>query len=172
MDNSSELSLNFLQRKQTDLSLQLISFDPKKASSHDMISIHMLKLCGKPVCKPLNLIFQSCMRQGKFPTEWKKASVVPLHKKRDKQILKDYRPVSSLPICEKIFERFICNNIFEYFIENDFISQTNLVLSQTLCINQLISTNHEICQSLKSDEFFLTYPRLLIKFGMKVLFIN
>ena len=92
----------------------------------------MLKLCGKPVCKPLDLIFQSCMRQGKFPTEWKKANVVPLHEKRYKQILKDYRPVSSLPICEKIFERLIYNNIFEYFIENDFISQTNLVLSQTL----------------------------------------
>ena len=25
---------------------------------------------------------------------------------------------------------------------------------------------------LKSDEFFLTYPRLLINFGMKVLFID
>ena len=25
---------------------------------------------------------------------------------------------------------------------------------------------------LKSEEFFQTYPRILIKFGMKVLFIN
>ena len=51
-----------------------------------MISIRMLKLCGKSICKPLDLIFKSCMKQGKVSTEWKKASIVPIHKKGDKQI--------------------------------------------------------------------------------------
>ena len=41
----------------------------------------MLKLCGKSIGKPLNLIFQSCIKQGKFPTGWKKGNVVPVHKK-------------------------------------------------------------------------------------------
>ena len=41
----------------------------------------MLKLYGKSVCKPLELIFQSCIKQGEFPTEWEKANVVPVHKK-------------------------------------------------------------------------------------------
>ena len=77
----------------------------------------------KSICKPLDLNLQSCIKQGKFPTEWKKANVVPVHKKEDKQILKNYRPVSLLPICGKIFERLIYNNLFEYFIENDLISQ-------------------------------------------------
>ena len=55
-----------------------------------MINICMLKLCGKSICKPLDLIFQSCIKQGKFPTELKKGNVVPAHKKEDKQILKNY----------------------------------------------------------------------------------
>ena len=50
----------------------------------------MLKLCGEFICKPLDLIFKSCIKQGKFLTEWKKANVVPVHKKGDKQILKNY----------------------------------------------------------------------------------
>ena len=76
-----------------------------------MISIRMLKLCGKSICKPLDLIFQSCIKQGKFPTEWKKANVAPVHKKGDKQIFKNYRPVSLLPICRKIFLNILLRTI-------------------------------------------------------------
>ena len=50
------------------------------------------------------------------------ANVVPIHKKSDKQILKNYQPVSLLPICGKVFERLIYNGLFECFIENDLIS--------------------------------------------------
>ena len=122
IDNSSELPLNFL--KKTDEYISAITFscddiatliknlDPNRAHDHDMISIRMLKLCGKSICKPLDLIFQSYMKQGKFPTEWKKANDVPVHKKEAKQILKNYRPVSLIPICGEIFERLICNNLF------------------------------------------------------------
>ena len=137
----------------------------------------MLKLCGKSICKPLVLTFQSCMKQRKLPTEWKKANVVPAHNVGDKKILNNYRPVSLLPICGLIFKRLIYNNLFKYFIENDLLSQNQSVFKPGYsCINQLISITHEIYQSfddgLKSEEFFWTYPRPLIKFGMKVLFIN
>ena len=46
-----------------------------------MISIRMLKACGESILKPLELIFKSCIESGKFPIEWKKANVVPVHKK-------------------------------------------------------------------------------------------
>ena len=55
--------------------------DPNKAHGHDMISICMLKICGESILKPLELIFKSCIESGKFPIKWKKANVVPVHKK-------------------------------------------------------------------------------------------
>ena len=79
---------------------------------YNMISIRMLKICDKPICKPLELMFQSCIKHGKFPNEWKMANVVLAHKKSDKQILKNYRPVSLLPICVKVFEHLIYNIAF------------------------------------------------------------
>ena len=51
------------------------NLDPNKAHGHDMISIRMIKLCGISICKPLEIIFQNCLRSGKFPSEWKKANV-------------------------------------------------------------------------------------------------
>ena len=108
----------------------------------------MLKICDKSLCKPLELIFQSCIKHGKFSNEWKMANVVPVHKKSDKQILKNYRPVSLLPICGKVFERLIYNSLFEYFIENDLISPNQSGFKPgDSCTNQLISITHEIYQS-------------------------
>ena len=48
----------------------------------------MLKICDDFICKPLKLIFHSRLESGKFPSEWKKAKVVLVHKKGAKQILK------------------------------------------------------------------------------------
>ena len=107
----------------------------------------MLKICDKSICKPLELICQSGIKHGKFSNEWKMANVVPFHKKSDKQILKNYRPVSLLPICGKIFERLIYI-LFEYFIENDLISSNQSGFKPgDSCTNQLISIAHEIYQS-------------------------
>ena len=80
-----------------------------------MISIRMLKICGDSILKPLELIFKSCIESGKFPIEWKKANVVPVHKKNNKQLIENYRPISLLPFCGKILEWIIYNKMFEFF---------------------------------------------------------
>ena len=78
----------------------------------------MLKMCGESILKPLEYIFQASLNDEHFPSEWKKANVVPIHRKDDKQILKNYRPLSLLLIYVKIFERMINNRTFEYLIGN------------------------------------------------------
>ena len=59
----------------------------------------MLKMCGDTICKLLELIFKQALTTGVFPSEWKKGNIVSYYKKGDKQNLKNYRPVSLLPIC-------------------------------------------------------------------------
>ena len=72
-----------------------------------MISIRMLKICGNSIYKSLQLIFRSFIENKKFPSKWKKADVIPVHKKGKKQALENYRPVFLLLICGKYFERLI-----------------------------------------------------------------
>ena len=110
-----------------------------------MISIRLLKLWNEAICRPLNIIFKTCLNTGKFPSEWKKGNVVPIHKKDDKQNVKNYRPVSLLPICGKIFERLIYNVMYDFLTENDLLSPNQSGFrSGDSCINQLLSINHEI----------------------------
>ena len=44
-----------------------------------------------------------------------KGNIVPIFKKGGKQNIKNYRLVSLLPICSKIFERIIYDNMLKYF---------------------------------------------------------
>ena len=75
-------------------------------------------------------------------------SVVPVHKKGDKQCLKNHRPVSLLPVCGKIFERLIFNEMFGFLIENNLISSNQSGFKPgDSCINQLLSITHEIYKS-------------------------
>ena len=81
-------SLDTVNFSTDDISKIINNLDPNKAHGHDMLSIRMIKLCGNSICKPLSIIFNDCLKEGKFPSDWKKAHVVPVHKKGDKQCLK------------------------------------------------------------------------------------
>ena len=79
-----------------------------------MISFCMIKICGDSILKPLQLIFKSCLENGKFPIEWKKANVETAHKKNNMQLIESYRPILLLSVCGKILERLIYNKMFEF----------------------------------------------------------
>ena len=117
------------------------NLDPNKVHRHDMTSIQMIKIYNVSICKPLELIFRSCLENGKFPTEWKKANVVP-----DKQNMENYHPISIFAFCcWKNIERIFYNNMYEFFTENNLISlnQSFFKLGDS-CINQVLSITHEI----------------------------
>ena len=80
----------------------------------------MLKIYGGSICRYLNIIFKIILRKGKFPLEWKKVNVAPIHNKGDIQTVKNYRPVSLLAIYGKMFERLLYNEILNCFLENNF----------------------------------------------------
>ena len=80
----------------------------------------MLKICDESVCKPQGIIFQSCLENGKSPSEWKKSNAVPVF---NKQELKNYHPIALLHVSSKIFERLLQYSLFKFFTENSKITK-------------------------------------------------
>ena len=113
----------------------------------------MLKLCSPSLCKPLSVIFKWCLGQMKFSMEWKKSQRgSDQQKNRDKQCIKNYGPVSFLPICSKIIETPLLNKLSKFFNENDLLSSKQSCFCPIdYYINQLLSKTEKIYQSFNND---------------------
>ena len=101
----------------------------------------MLKICGDSVHKQLEMIFRQTLLTDLFPSEWKKGNIVPVHKKIDKQYIKNYRPASLVPICGKIFQRLILTKCLDFlsliilFHETSRVSNSAIHLSTRVVLN-------------------------------------
>ena len=149
-------TLNVAQSELSDVYIQeseildiLKSIDTSKSTGPDGISPRMLKEAAAVIypslCRLINLSLSSC----KVPSEWKKAHVLPLHKKKEKDILDNYRPVSLLSCVSKILERALFKHVFNYFRDNFLISlyQSGFTPGDST-VNQLVQIYHLLCDAL------------------------
>ena len=83
----------------------------------------MLKLCAAEVSTLLQIIFNDCINFGMFPDCWKYANVQPIHKKENRQIKNNYRPISLLPICGKILEKIVFDQVYAFLNVNNLLSK-------------------------------------------------
>ena len=69
----------------------------------------MIKLCDDYFLKNLSIIFKHYIGFGVFSDSWEKPNIVLIDIQNDKQLINNYRPVSLLPICSKIFGKIVFN---------------------------------------------------------------
>ena len=168
--------LSFVNFSHDKIAKVILNLDPNKVHSHDNISIRMVKVCGPSIYKPLEIIFNQCLEIGVFLSEWKKGNIVPVHKKGDKQMLQNYRPVL-LPIYGEIFERLLFNEMVEFFIENKLISssQSGFKPGDSFIINCYLLLMRYIVllmKALKLEVYSSIPQRHLIRCGMMVSLLN
>ena len=87
----------------------------KRISDFEIKEDDIIQLCGKSNVEPLKYLFELFLTAGIFPEEWKTGNIIPVYKKESKNGLKNYRPISLLPIFSKIIERLIFNDLFKIF---------------------------------------------------------
>ena len=60
---------------------------------------------------------------GIYPEKWKLANVIPIHKKGNNQLFKNYRPLSLLPFSGKLLQKIISENLYNFLDSNYLISK-------------------------------------------------
>ena len=119
-----------------------------KVHGHDDISIRMIKICNISLLKPLTILFQNSMKSSCYPFIWKRSNIIPVNKTNDKQLVKNYRPISLLPIFGKIFEKIIFDRLYNFLSQEKLLNpnQSGFRPSDS-CVNQLIAITHEIFEA-------------------------
>ena len=102
------------------------------------ISTTVLKRCASHISLHLSDFFNVFMEAGVFPKILKLGSITPVYKKGDARFFDNYRPVSTLPIFGKIFEKVIYNRLY------DFLSAMNVIYDQQFGFRRKHSTCHAI----------------------------
>ena len=153
VEKTTTLSLNHVNFTESRILEHICGLNINKAHGHDGIPIRILKICDKSISKPLFLIYKNCISKGYFPKKWKKANVVPVYKKNERNTTSNYRPISLLPVCGKILEKLIFDNLYSYIFQNNFISdkQSGYRFKDST-VKQLLSITHEIFKAFDSSE--------------------
>ena len=100
----SMVDVDFSQQQVED---RLAKLNISKSVGHDNIHPHVLKELKSVISLPLSLIFRTSYATGIVPEDWKSANVTAVHKKSDKTIADNYRPISLTSIVCKIMEGII-----------------------------------------------------------------
>ena len=84
-----------------------------KAPGEDNITTAVLQDGGEPIIKALTQLSNRCLSDGRVPSSWKSASVVLIHKKGDTADIKNYRPISLLPVIYKVFSHILLQRMLQ-----------------------------------------------------------
>ena len=102
------------------------------------------------LAQPLSVIINKAIENYTFPNKWKRARIVPVHKKDDISDLKNYRPIAIISNFAKIFEQVIyksiMNNVRPYISQN----QHGFLPGKSTTTN-LITITQFICEHLDAN---------------------
>ena len=88
----------------------------------DLTMFRILKELSKELAQPLCKFFNSSFDKGVLPSSYKEANACPIHKKDERSLLNNYRPISLLNAEVKVFERLIFKHLFNHLQENSFLT--------------------------------------------------
>ena len=105
MTSTSSLSDIVINEELVRKKLQKLRSD--KATGANDISPKLLVEIKDEVCIPLTVIFQNSLSTGQVPSDWRQADVTPIHKKGNRTLPSNYRPVSLTNQICKLFETIV-----------------------------------------------------------------
>ena len=111
-----------------------------KSSGLDNISSFIIKEVFGMMIPEVTYMFNLSVKQSIFPKAWKSALVVPIPKTGDLTNVKNYRPISLLPLLGKILEKLVHKQLSNH------LESESLLISEQHGFRKKHSTLHSVAQ--------------------------
>ena len=102
--------------------IRVIIAELQNGKSSD-IPVKVIKQSSTVISPILEKLYNECMSRGSFPSELKVGRISPIYKKDNEELMENYRPVSTLAVFGKIFEKIIYSRLYSYFISQRLITE-------------------------------------------------
>ena len=99
----------------------------------------MIQLCSKLLLIPLTNLYQQCIDTASIPSQWKIQKIIPIHKKGDRSIISNYRPISLLCTLSTMLESIIYRKIIDFIRPLLSPHQYGFLTNRSCLMNLLIS---------------------------------
>ena len=142
----------------------LKGLNPSKALGPDELHPRVLKELASELGPMFAHLFQQSVNTGEIPKEWSLANICPLHKKGDRSLACNYRPVSLTCVLCKLLEHIVCSNIMAHFDEHKLLSdRQHAFRKKHSCETQLITVIDDWAKILDKggqvDTFILDFEK-------------
>ena len=108
-ENQSDILLEDIEINEAIVFKQLENLKVNKSPGPDCLHPRLLKELSSELKGPLTILFKRSLGEGLLPRDCKDAHITPIHKKGNKDICGNYRPVSLTSIVCKMLEIIIRN---------------------------------------------------------------
>jgi hypothetical protein len=120
------------------LKKNIYSFKNKDSCGYDETSLKVLKFSTSYISLQFNYICNRILQSGTFPGRLKYSEVMPLHKKGNKQLISNYRPISLLTSFSRIVERVMFNRLVNQWNKHAIINPSQYSFQKDLCTDNAI----------------------------------
>jgi Reverse transcriptase (RNA-dependent DNA polymerase) len=116
----------------------------------DLIPDFILKGCQLSLSNPLRFIYNLSLKTSSFPNSWKCTKVTPIHKKGDKSLIENYRPVAIVSSPAKLMEIILHKYIYHH-VKPFLIDQQHGFRPARSTTTNLLSLSNFITKSMDSN---------------------
>ena len=113
--SGKDLKFSFIFETKSKILAEIHNLDNKKACQESEIPVKVIKDTIDIFSEFIFHNFNKSIFDATFPSELKNADVIPVFKKKDRNNIENYRPVSILPNLSKIYERCLYDQMYKYF---------------------------------------------------------
>lgn len=113
--------------------MAICSLKTGKAPGVDQVSAEAIKAGRDTLLHRLHALLKTIWRTERIPLAWKKAVIVPIHKKGDNRDCSNYRGISLLSIVGKVFTKIIQANLQKHRKQTSREEQANFRPNRSCC---------------------------------------